>query len=87
MGGEQKLIQCNFSIANENLLNIIIGLPFPLQSLPFLFLFNWSLLGVEAAAVECESPFDYKSNHLTLGNASVLVARNIGQALKEMVHQ
>ncbi len=37
--------------------------------------------------MECESPFDYKSNHLTLGKASVIVARNIGQALKEMVHQ
>jgi hypothetical protein len=37
--------------------------------------------------VECESPFDYKSNHLALGKASVIVARNIGQALKEMVPQ
>jgi predicted membrane chloride channel (bestrophin family) len=54
---------------------------------PFLFLFNWSLLGIEAAAVECESPFDYKANHLTLGKASVLIARNICQALKEMIHK
>mmetsp|Transcript_38309 Transcript_38309/g.92396 ORF Transcript_38309/g.92396 Transcript_38309/m.92396 type:complete len:478 (+) Transcript_38309:290-1723(+) len=54
-------------------------------SLPFLFLLNWALLGIEAAAVECERPFDYNPNHLTLGKVSVVVARNIGQALKELV--
>ncbi len=37
--------------------------------------------------VECKSPFDYKANHLTLGKASALIARNIGQALKEMIHK
>ncbi len=40
----------------------------------------------EAAAVECKSPFDCNTNHLTLGKASVLIARNIGQALQEMIH-
>ncbi|KAL7539547.1 hypothetical protein ACHAWF_006441 [Thalassiosira exigua] len=54
-------------------------------SLPFLFLSNWALLGIEAAAVECERPFDYRENHLTLGKVSVVIARNIGQALKELV--
>lgn len=54
-------------------------------SIPFLFLLNWALLGVEAAAVECESPFEYRENHLTLGKASVLISRNIGQALRELV--
>mmetsp|Transcript_15081 Transcript_15081/g.27231 ORF Transcript_15081/g.27231 Transcript_15081/m.27231 type:complete len:312 (+) Transcript_15081:333-1268(+) len=54
-------------------------------SLPFLFLLNWALLGIEAAAVECERPFDYNPNHLTLGKVSVVIARNIGQALKEVV--
>eukprot|EP00571_Detonula_confervacea_P015979 CAMPEP_0172306774 /NCGR_PEP_ID=MMETSP1058-20130122/7776_1 /TAXON_ID=83371 /ORGANISM="Detonula confervacea, Strain CCMP 353" /LENGTH=455 /DNA_ID=CAMNT_0013018761 /DNA_START=464 /DNA_END=1831 /DNA_ORIENTATION=+ len=53
--------------------------------LPFLFLLNWALLGIEAAAVECERPFDYNPNHLTLGKVCVVVARNIGQALKEVV--
>ncbi|KAL3809403.1 hypothetical protein ACHAXA_004584, partial [Cyclostephanos tholiformis] len=77
----------SFLIIYLFLINMIEVAKHEWVSLPFLFLFNWSLLGVEAAAVECESPFDYKSNHLTLGNASVLVARNIGQALKEMVHQ
>ena len=54
-------------------------------ALPFLFLLNWALLGIEAAAVECESPFDYNPNHLVLGKVSVVVSRNIGQALRELV--
>ena len=54
------------------------------KSLPFLFLLNWALLGVEAAAVECERPFDYNPNHLTLGKVCVLISRNIGQALREL---
>ncbi|KAL7526119.1 hypothetical protein ACHAXR_002380 [Thalassiosira sp. AJA248-18] len=54
-------------------------------SLPFLFLMNWALLGIEAAAVECERPFDYNPNHLTLGKVCVVVARNVAQALKELV--
>lgn len=53
-------------------------------SIPFLFLLNWALLGVEAAAVECESPFGYSENHLTLGKVAVLISRNIGQALVEL---
>lgn len=53
-------------------------------SIPFQFLLNWALLGVEAAAVECERPFEYRENHLTLGKASVLISRNIGQALTEL---
>jgi predicted membrane chloride channel (bestrophin family) len=56
---------------------------YALQSLPFLFLFNWSLLGIEACSVVCESPFNYNPNHLTLGRVAVLVARNIAQALTE----
>lgn len=53
-------------------------------SIPFLFLLNWALLGIEAAAVECESPFEYRENHLTLGKVAVLISRNIGQAMKEL---
>lgn len=55
-------------------------------SIPFLTLLNWALLGIEAAAVECESPFEYRENHLTLGKVSVLISRNIGQALRELVN-
>ena len=54
-------------------------------SLPFLSLLNWALLGIEAASVECERPFDYNPNHLTLGKVCVVVARNTCQALKELV--
>jgi len=53
-------------------------------SLPFLFLLNWALLGIEAAAVECECPFQYRQNHLTLGKTAVLISKNIGQALREL---
>ncbi|KAL9191351.1 hypothetical protein ACHAXT_001057 [Thalassiosira profunda] len=53
-------------------------------ALPFLFLLNWALLGIEAAAVECEKPFQYNPNHLTLGKVSVVIARNIGQCLREL---
>lgn len=54
-------------------------------ALPFLFLLNWALLGIEAAAVECENPFGYNPNHLTLGKMAVVVATNVAQALKEIV--
>jgi predicted membrane chloride channel (bestrophin family) len=67
--------------------NMIEVAKYEWMSLPFLFLINWSLLGIEAAAVECESPFAYKPNHLTLGKASSTVARNIAQALRELVNQ
>lgn len=66
--------------------NMISVAKYEWVSLPFLFLINWSLLGIEAAAVECESPFEFNPNHLTLGKASATVSRNIGQALREMVH-
>ena len=66
--------------------NMIEVAKYEWMSLPFLFLINWSLLGIEAAAVECESPFAYKPNHLTLGKSSSTVARNIAQALRELVN-
>jgi hypothetical protein len=62
---------------------LILETEYLCQSLPFLFLFNWSLLGIEACSVVCESPFHYNPNHLTLGRNAVVVARNIGQALTE----
>jgi len=53
-------------------------------ALPCLFASNWALLGIEAAAVECEKPFDRNRNHLTLGKFAVVSARSIAQALKEV---
>ncbi|KAL7465625.1 hypothetical protein ACHAXS_005939 [Conticribra weissflogii] len=53
-------------------------------ALPCLFASNWALLGIEAAAVECEKPFDRNRNHLTLGKFAVDSARSIAQALKEV---
>jgi len=63
--------------------NMVMIAKYEWESLPFLFLLNWALLGIEAAAVECEQPFGYNTNHLTLGKVSVVIARNIAQALKE----
>jgi ion channel-forming bestrophin family protein len=40
---------------------------------------SWGLLGIEAAAVECERPFQRNSNHLALGKAGIVVARNLAQ--------
>ena len=53
-------------------------------ALPALFAFNLSMLGIEAASVECERPFDWNSNHLTMGKFCILIARNIAQAMKEI---
>jgi ion channel-forming bestrophin family protein len=43
---------------------------------------SWGLLGIEAAAVECERPFQRNSNHLALGKAGIVVARNLAQTWK-----
>lgn len=40
---------------------------------------SWGLLGIEAAAVECERPFQWHSNHLALGKAGIVVAQNLAQ--------
>eukprot|EP00986_Skeletonema_menzelii_P013772 scaffold8389_cov140-Skeletonema_menzelii.AAC.2 len=53
-------------------------------ALPTLFAYNLLMLGIEAATVECEKPFDWNANHLTLGKFCVVAARNIAQALKEV---
>lgn len=53
-------------------------------ALPALFVYNLSMLGIEAATVECEKPFDWNANHLTLGKFCIVVARNIAQAVKEV---
>lgn len=43
-----------------------------------------ALLGIEAAAVECERPFSYRPNHLTLGRACALIAENVAQTLSDL---
>ena len=53
-------------------------------SLPLLFFESWSLLGIEAASVECERPFGWRSNHLPLGKMCVIVTQNVAQTLKNL---
>jgi len=50
-------------------------------SLPLLFFESWSLLGIEAAAVECERPFQWQNNHLPLGKMCVTVSQNVAHTL------
>lgn len=49
-----------------------------------LLLASWGLLGIEAAAVECERPFQWHSNHLALGKACIVVARNLAQTYENL---
>jgi hypothetical protein len=60
----------SLSLLMKQLSNIIVGSPFLLQSLPILFLFNWSLIGIEAAAVE--SPFFSSHCNSSLFNWSLI---------------
>lgn len=50
-----------------------------------LLLASWGLLGIEAASVECERPFHWHSNHLALGKACLVVARNVAQTMEGWV--
>lgn len=43
---------------------------------------SWGLLGIEAAAVECERPFHWNKNHLALGRMCIVVASNVHQTLE-----
>lgn len=52
------------------------------KSIPALLAASWALLGIEAAAVECESPYQLHSNHLPLGKMCVVVAKNAAQTIK-----
>ncbi|CAJ1958264.1 unnamed protein product [Cylindrotheca closterium] len=49
--------------------------------IPPLMIASWGLLGIEAAAVECERPFHWNRNHLALGKMGVVVAKNVHQTL------
>ena len=52
------------------------------KSTPALLAASWALLGIEAAAVECERPYQLHSNHLPLGKMCVVVAKNVVQTMK-----
>eukprot|EP00980_Cylindrotheca_fusiformis_P015129 scaffold4180_cov99-Cylindrotheca_fusiformis.AAC.10 len=47
-----------------------------------IILASWGLLGIEAAAVECERPFHWNKNHLPLGRMCTVVAMNVHQTLE-----
>ena len=51
-------------------------------SVPVILLASFALLGIEAAAVDCERPFRGTTNHLALGKMCVVVARNVAQTLR-----
>ena len=46
-----------------------------------LFAASWALLGIEAAAVECERPFAWHSNHLPLGKMCIVISANVAQTI------
>lgn len=50
--------------------------------IPLCIAVSWALLGIEAAAVECERPFHWDANHLKLGSMCIVVARNVAQTLR-----
>jgi len=45
---------------------------------------SWGLLGIEAAAVECERPFQWHLNHLALGKSCIVVAQNLAQTYENL---
>lgn len=51
--------------------------------IPVLLFVSWGLLGIEAAAVECERPFQWHQNHLALGKAAIVVAYNVAQTIQQ----
>ena len=53
-------------------------------ALPTVFAASWGLLGIEAAAVECERPFRWHGNHLPLGKMCVVSNLNVAQILNNM---
>lgn len=52
-------------------------------ALPGLVLSSWALLGIEAAAIECERPFRRRPNHLLLGRFCHVIAENVAQTLAD----
>eukprot|EP00804_Cyclotella_cryptica_P000574 CCRYP_009987-RA/>CCRYP_009987-RA protein AED:0.02 eAED:0.02 QI:482/1/1/1/1/1/2/170/389 len=53
-------------------------------AIPTNFFVNWLLLGIEAASVDCERPFNWNANHIPLGKISSVVAVNVAEAMKEL---
>jgi putative membrane protein len=52
-------------------------------ALPFLVFTSWALLGIESAAVECERPFRWQANHLTLGKVGIVVSKCVAQTVSD----
>ena len=57
---------------------------FSWAAFPGLLVCSWALLGIEAAAVECERPFRRRPNHLLLGKFACVVARHLRQTLRDV---
>lgn len=51
--------------------------------LPGVLASAWALLGIEAAAVECSTPFRRQPNHLLLGEASIIIADGMSHSLSD----
>jgi ion channel-forming bestrophin family protein len=49
-----------------------------------LLLASWGLLGIEAAAVCCERPFQWNSNHLALGKVCIVISMNLAQTMENV---
>eukprot|EP00434_Breviolum_minutum_P003299 symbB.v1.2.002902.t3/scaffold115.1/size320724/2 len=65
----------------------LMGLPWMLRteswwSVPLVILISYALLGVEAAAVACERPFQDQANHLPFDQFAKVVAENVRQILQ-----
>ena len=52
-------------------------------ALPSLVFISWALLGIESAAVECERPFRWQANHLTLGKMCIVVSKCVAQTVSD----
>lgn len=66
----------------------LLGLPWMLRtpswwSVPLVILISYALLGVEAAAVACERPFQDQANHLPFDQFAKVVAENVRQILEQ----
>lgn len=66
----------------------LLGLPWMLRtpswwSVPLVILISYALLGVEAAAVACERPFQDQANHLPFDLFAKTVAENVRQILEQ----
>lgn len=54
-----------------------------LPAVPAIVAMSWAILGIEAAAVEGEAPFQRRPNHLPLGRFCSVVAHNVVQTARD----